>query len=252
LKYKKYWKIIISLFAILLLAVFFISNVEITGVNNDAKLQANVEDDDGLQEENNEEEAFKEEIKDSTLDKAKLEENENESKTNESDIKSNENISNSNNQSQSNASDGTTATYSKNENIENRNEQQQIEPKEYYSFSIDCYTVLNNMGDLRKGKEGCLGNNGVIFSGQVEGKEGMTVKQLLMQVCKNNDIKVIFRGDYVVGINNLNEKDCGQLSGWMYSVNGVFPMASVAQYKIRKNDVIKFRYTCKSYGKDLM
>jgi len=80
----------------------------------------------------------------------------------------------------------------------------------------------------------------------------MNVKQLLMQVCKNNDIKVIFRGDYVVGINNLNEKDCGQLSGWMYSVNGVFPMASVAQYKIRKNDVIKFRYTCKSYGKDLM
>ena len=52
------------------------------------------------------------------------------------------------------------------------------------------------------------------------------------------------------GINNLYEFDCGQGSGWMYSVNGVFPNYGCSSYKPANNDKIAFRYTCE-LGYDL-
>ena len=33
------------------------------------------------------------------------------------------------------------------------------------------------------------------------------------------------------GINNLYEFSCGDLSGWIYSVNGSFPSISCSEYK---------------------
>lgn len=32
-----------------------------------------------------------------------------------------------------------------------------------------------------------------------------------------------YNSAYIEGIGNLYEFDCGNLSGWMYSVNGVWP-----------------------------
>ena len=55
---------------------------------------------------------------------------------------------------------------------------------------------------------------------------------------------------YIEGINNLYEFDGGSNSGWMYSVNGVYPNYGVGSYKVKSSDVIKFNYTC-NLGADL-
>lgn len=55
---------------------------------------------------------------------------------------------------------------------------------------------------------------------------------------------------YIEGIANLYEFDAGELSGWMYSVNGVFPNVGVSSYEVSDGDKISFLYTC-DLGKDL-
>ena len=61
-----------------------------------------------------------------------------------------------------------------------------------------------------------------------------------------------FTGDsvYVEGINNIYEFSCGEQSGWMYEVNGVYPGKSCGKYDVEDGDIIKWNYTCK-LGKDL-
>ena len=48
----------------------------------------------------------------------------------------------------------------------------------------------------------------------------------------------------MVGINNLDEKDCGSASGWMYKVNGTVPMTSCGKYKMDSGDNLVFYYVC--------
>ncbi|QHT59813.1 DUF4430 domain-containing protein [Paenibacillus lycopersici] len=55
---------------------------------------------------------------------------------------------------------------------------------------------------------------------------------------------------YVQGIDGLSEFDRGSGSGWMYSVNGVFPNYSADSYTLKPNDVVAWRYTL-DLGKDL-
>lgn len=123
-------------------------------------------------------------------------------------------------------------------------------PKFNSSFLIDCNTVYNNMGELKKEKESTLGNNGVIFSGKIEFTEGETVLDVLKKIGSNNGISIANNGGYITGINGLNQKDCGVQSGWMYSVNGTFPSKSADKYVLSNGDKVKFLYTC-SLGKDL-
>lgn len=106
------------------------------------------------------------------------------------------------------------------------------------------------MGELKKGKENTLGNNGIIFSAEVEFTEGETVLDVLKRIGSNNGISIANNGGYIMGINGLDQKDCGAQSGWMYSVNGTFPSKSVNKYVLSNGDKVKILYTC-SLGKDL-
>ena len=55
---------------------------------------------------------------------------------------------------------------------------------------------------------------------------------------------------YVQGINNLYEFSCGELSGWMYRVNGVFPNYGCSKYVLKDGDVVEWVYTC-DLGRDV-
>ncbi|GGF83952.1 hypothetical protein GCM10010912_31440 [Paenibacillus albidus] len=48
---------------------------------------------------------------------------------------------------------------------------------------------------------------------------------------------------YVSSIAGLSEFDLGPLSGWMYSVNGIFPKVSAGAYTLSSGDVVAWRYT---------
>ncbi len=124
------------------------------------------------------------------------------------------------------------------------------------TFVIECKTILDNKDKLKKGLEKYIPDDAVIFSKTVGFDSGESVYDILRRICDENSIQMeasytpAFNSYYVEGINNLYEFDCGQGSGWMYSVNGVFPNYGCSSYKPANNDKIAFRYTCE-LGYDL-
>lgn len=124
------------------------------------------------------------------------------------------------------------------------------------TFVIECKTILDNKDKLKKGLEKYVPDDAVIFSKTVGFDSGESVYDILRRICDENSIQMeasytpAFSSYYVEGINNLYEFDCGQGSGWMYSVNGVFPNYGCSSYKPASNDKIAFRYTCE-LGYDL-
>lgn len=124
------------------------------------------------------------------------------------------------------------------------------------TFVIECKTILDNKDKLKKGLEKYIPVDAVIFSKTVGFDSGESVYDILRRICDENGIQMeasytpAFSSYYVEGINNLYEFDCGQGSGWMYSVNGVFPNYGCSSYKPANNDKIAFRYTCE-LGYDL-
>ena len=85
--------------------------------------------------------------------------------------------------------------------------------------------------------------------------EGETVYDVLLEASKRYDVRIDNRGGttsaYIAGIQYLYEFDYGELSGWMYRVNGVFPEVGCQGYYLSDGDRIEWLYT-KEIGKDLV
>lgn len=127
----------------------------------------------------------------------------------------------------------------------------------YVTLSITCNTILNNMDKVTEGKKNIIPSNGVILGEiQVEIKDGDTVFDILKQETRNNRIHMdfvetpMYGSAYIKGIANIYEFDAGDLSGWMYSVNGIFPNYGVSKYDLQNGDRVEFKYTC-DLGRDL-
>ena len=81
-------------------------------------------------------------------------------------------------------------------------------------------------------------------------EEGDTVFEVLKSVCRDYGRQLeyswttMYGSYYIEGIHNLYEFDCGDGSGWMYSVNGWFPNYGCSSYELKQGDVIKWLYTC--------
>ena len=86
--------------------------------------------------------------------------------------------------------------------------------------------------------------------------DGESVFNVLARELKKNKIHIDFENTpmyntvYIKGISNLYEHDCGQLSGWIYRVNGKVPGYGCSQYILKSGDKIEFVYTC-DLGKDI-
>ena len=125
------------------------------------------------------------------------------------------------------------------------------------TISISCASILNNMDKLASGKEEFVPADGLILApSTIEFEEGESVHDVLKRVCKEAGIHMestytpAYNSAYVEGINQLYEYDCGELSGWMYNVNGWFPNYGCSQYTVSDGDVIQWVYTC-DLGEDV-
>ncbi len=121
------------------------------------------------------------------------------------------------------------------------------------TISIECKSILDNMDNLAKGHESYVPSDGVILDEYTATyNKKTTAYDLLSDACKENNISVSSEktsfGMYVSGINNLDEFDCGQQSGWTYYVNGKMPNVACSAYKLKNGDKVVFSYTC-SYKK---
>ena len=87
-----------------------------------------------------------------------------------------------------------------------------------------------------------IGMGNTMMSGTLSVDKGTSVYTVLTQLASQNGLSVSGTKIYVKGIGDLFEKQHGSLSGWMYSVNGVYPNKSCGYYYLDNNDSVVWRY----------
>lgn len=119
------------------------------------------------------------------------------------------------------------------------------------SLMISCHTVFDNSDKIDASILAEQPADGIIFpTAEIGFDNGETVYDVLSRVCREKDIPIevtkiaATKNYYIEGINNLYEFDAGDLSGWMYSVNGKFPQMSTSQYNLSDGDVVEIVYSC--------
>ena len=115
------------------------------------------------------------------------------------------------------------------------------------TLSIRCDTVA--------GKAAHIPENGIILEETALSIcEGDTVFDVLTQAVKARSIHMEYSGTpelaYVRGIGNLYEFDHGDLSGWVYHVNGASVSIGCGEYMLQDGDCIEWLYSC-DLGKDV-
>ncbi len=125
------------------------------------------------------------------------------------------------------------------------------------TVSISCATALACLDELEEGTAALVPSDGWLLAPtEVPLLEGETAFDLLERVCRDNQIHMEFSNTplydsaYIEGIGNLYEFDCGEQSGWMYSVNGVFPNYGCSQYVLAAGDRVEWAYTL-DLGQDI-
>jgi hypothetical protein len=101
---------------------------------------------------------------------------------------------------------------------------------------------------------GMEGSPAILPAHPVPWEPGDTVLDLLIRVTREQRIHMAHRGrgrtGYVEGIDNLYEFDHGPASGWVYSVNGVFPDRSAGGWEADQGDEIVWWFTLDA-GRDV-
>lgn len=125
------------------------------------------------------------------------------------------------------------------------------------TISISCSTILDNMELCDPEKVELVPEDGWILKPMtVTFYEGESVFNVLQRTCKQQKIHMEFENTpmynsaYIEGIQNLYEFDVGELSGWMYKVNGWFPNYGCSRYQLQDGDEVCWVYTC-DLGKDV-
>lgn len=125
------------------------------------------------------------------------------------------------------------------------------------TLEIRCDTLLEQLDTITAEKAALVPENGQLLARtQVEFEAGDSVFDVFRQVLREQKIHFeytdaqIYDSVYIEGIGNLYEFDCGPQSGWMFSVNGVYPGLGCSAYTLADGDAIMFSYTC-DLGADL-
>ena len=125
------------------------------------------------------------------------------------------------------------------------------------TLSISAATILRHLDQFDAAKMSVLPADGVVMAKQkVSFAQNESVFDVLKRETQKRKIHLefswtpIYNSAYVEGINNLYEFDCGELSGWMYKVNGWFPNYGASRYQLKAGDKIEWVYTC-DLGRDI-
>lgn len=128
------------------------------------------------------------------------------------------------------------------------------EPENAVSLTVDCSDILTDIDSLKKEKHGLVPDSGIMFSAtDVEITEGESVFDVLKRALTASGVHLEFNlapvtnSAYIEGIGNIYEFDCGERSGWKYSVNGEYPRVGCSDYKVKPGDKIVFVYKVKAY-----
>ena len=134
-------------------------------------------------------------------------------------------------------------------------------PSEYYAqevtggmevtFSADCKSVLGRMDtiDPSVNQPSVIPPDGVVIAEcTLSLPEGSSAFDALITAARQQQVRVDYTGSswgtYVRSIGYISEFGFGELSGWMYCVNGEFPQVYAGEFTLHEGDVVEFVYTC--------
>lgn len=118
------------------------------------------------------------------------------------------------------------------------------------TLTIRCDTLVGKPEDLDEAKAELVPASGLLYSATVSFTAGESVFDVLQRAMQEAGIPMeftsvpVYGSAYIEGIANLYEFDCGPLSGWVYSVNGVFPNYGCSKYTLKDGDQVLWQYTC--------
>ena len=125
------------------------------------------------------------------------------------------------------------------------------------TLEIRCDTLLTQLDKVPAEKVNLVPEDGIMLAAtEVEFTGGESVFDVFRKVLREEKLHFeyvdasAYDSVYIEGIGNIYEFDCGPQSGWMFSVNDVYPGLGCSAYTLADGDVIVFSYTC-DLGADL-
>lgn len=117
------------------------------------------------------------------------------------------------------------------------------------TFSISCEELVGSEL-LDENKRELVPVDGYVFpTSTVTFTEGESVFDVLARVCREQKIHLEYSKvpgygtSYIEGIANIYEFDAGELSGWVYTVNGESVNYGSSSYILKNGDIVKWNYT---------
>ena len=125
------------------------------------------------------------------------------------------------------------------------------------TLEVRCDTLLGKLDQMTPEKAALVPENGILLETvELEFDGGESVFDVFRKTLREEKLHFeyvdasAYDSVYIEGIGNIYEFDCGPQSGWMFSVNDVYPGLGCSSYTLSDGDVIVFSYTC-DLGADL-
>lgn len=127
------------------------------------------------------------------------------------------------------------------------------------TLTIEYLNIFNNTEKLDSNLSYLTETDGYIIREEEFGiNEGDTVYDVLLRAVRENRLQMSYQGAadnsfgsvYIQSISNLAEFSCGELSGWIYTVNGDQAQTGCDKYVLSDGDTVKWSYTC-DLGRDV-
>lgn len=119
------------------------------------------------------------------------------------------------------------------------------------TVTVTCADVLANPDTVDSELLEILPEDGFLLpETEVTFSEGENAFDVLQRACKDAELHMEFvetpayNSVYIQGIGNLYEQDAGEMSGWLYEVNGASPDVGCNQYELQDGDAVTFTYIC--------
>ena len=110
-------------------------------------------------------------------------------------------------------------------------------------ITIDCADVLKHPEKCSAEKAEILPENGIFLEKDVAFAEGETAYAVLIRSLQKE--KLQYEKDatnYIFAVGGLYSGDCGELSGWLYTINGESPTVGLADYVLKDGDSLQFYF----------
>ncbi len=130
-------------------------------------------------------------------------------------------------------------------------------PSDYYGkddtvITDPVKTVISIRCDTVAGKKDHIPKDGIILDRfEVTVNKGQNAYDQLVSAAKQKSIHIdVGGGSYVAGLGNIYELEFGDLSGWMFRVNGEFSDVNAGEKVLSEGDFVEWLYTT-DLGRDI-